>query len=251
MGIALVQFAPNWWFVVIVFVVYMIGQFLEGNVLYPKLVGQSININPVWLMFALFAFGFLFGFVGLLLAVPLSAITATLTRYAISRYKESTLYRGAQRRSPSRKPTESRRSRPRPPPKQRLAHAQNDCQEMTPSGIGGPIALRLRARTVASRGRFHRRRRQPAGAGAYPRLSRTGRHPLTLIEGPAKSGKSHLARIWAERAGAACVPPEALEDWSREGGAAPLVVEDVDGAATTRTRCSICSTSPCEMAARC
>jgi predicted PurR-regulated permease PerM len=96
MGIALVQFGPvgNWWFVVIVFAVYMIGQFLEGNVLYPRLVGQSININPVWLMFALFAFGLLFGFVGLILAVPLSAITATLTRYAIKRYKESALYSG-------------------------------------------------------------------------------------------------------------------------------------------------------------
>jgi predicted PurR-regulated permease PerM len=94
MGIALVQFAPNWWFVAIVFVVYMIGQFLEGNVLYPRLVGQSININPVWLMFALFAFAFLFGFVGLLLAVPLAAITATLTRYAIRRYKDSALYKG-------------------------------------------------------------------------------------------------------------------------------------------------------------
>jgi predicted PurR-regulated permease PerM len=94
MGIALVQFAPDWWFVIIVFVVYMVGQFLEGNVLYPKLVGQSININPVWLMFALFAFLFLFGFVGLMLAVPLAAITAVLTRYAVRRYKESPLYRG-------------------------------------------------------------------------------------------------------------------------------------------------------------
>jgi len=94
MGIALVQFAPNWWMVAVIFAVYMIGQFLEGNVLYPKLVGSSININPVWLMFALFAFSFLFGFVGLLLAVPLAAITATLTRYAVKRYKESALYHG-------------------------------------------------------------------------------------------------------------------------------------------------------------
>lgn len=92
--IALVQFSPNWWFVLIVVMVYMVGQFLEGNVLYPKLVGQSININPVWLMFALFAFGLLFGFVGLILAVPLAAITATLTRYAVKRYKESALYHG-------------------------------------------------------------------------------------------------------------------------------------------------------------
>jgi predicted PurR-regulated permease PerM len=100
MGIALVQFSPNWWFVLIVFLVYMVGQFLEGNVLYPKLVGQSININPVWLMFALFAFAFLFGFVGLLLAVPLAAITATLTRYAIKRYKESALYHGERPQRP-------------------------------------------------------------------------------------------------------------------------------------------------------
>ena len=93
-GISIVQFAPNWWMVVVVLGVYLVGQFLEGNVLYPRLVGQSININPVWLMFALFAFSFLFGFVGLLLAVPLAAITATLTRYAVHRYKGSALYNG-------------------------------------------------------------------------------------------------------------------------------------------------------------
>jgi predicted PurR-regulated permease PerM len=94
LGIALVQFWPNWVMVAIVFAVFMIGQFLEGNVLYPKLVGSSININPVWLMFALFAFALLFGFVGLLLAVPLSAIVAVLVRWAARKYKESPLYLG-------------------------------------------------------------------------------------------------------------------------------------------------------------
>jgi predicted PurR-regulated permease PerM len=97
MGIALVQFSPDWLRIGVVFAVFAIGQFLEGNVLYPKLVGQSININPVWLMFSLFAFAFLFGFVGLLLAVPLAAISAVLTRYAAKRYRESTLYRGSGR----------------------------------------------------------------------------------------------------------------------------------------------------------
>lgn len=53
-------------------------------------------------------------------------------------------------------------------------------------------------------------------------------HPLTLIEGPAKSGKSHLARIWAERTGAAFVTPDDAEELSRRGGAAPLVIEDVE-----------------------
>ncbi|HHY50098.1 MAG TPA: AI-2E family transporter, partial [Alphaproteobacteria bacterium] len=95
MAVAVVQFWPDdWLFIVIVFVVYMVGQFLEGNVLYPKLVGQSININPVWLMFALFAFALLFGFVGLLLAVPLAAIAGVLTRYALRKYQESSLYLG-------------------------------------------------------------------------------------------------------------------------------------------------------------
>jgi predicted PurR-regulated permease PerM len=93
--VSLVQFWPDQWlFVVIVLAIYMVGQFLEANVLYPKLVGQSININPVWLMFALFAFALLFGFVGLLLAVPLAAIAGVLTRYALAKYQASSLYRG-------------------------------------------------------------------------------------------------------------------------------------------------------------
>lgn len=93
-GIALVQFWPEWFRVIIVLVIFGVGQFLEGNVLYPKLVGSSIGINPVWLMFSLFAFALLFGFVGLLLAVPLSAIAAVLTRYAVRKYKASPLYLG-------------------------------------------------------------------------------------------------------------------------------------------------------------
>lgn len=52
--------------------------------------------------------------------------------------------------------------------------------------------------------------------------------PLTLVVGPAKSGKSHLARIWAERAGADMPEVDALEDLAREGGTGPLVIEDVD-----------------------
>jgi predicted PurR-regulated permease PerM len=95
MTVALVQFWPaDWLLALIVLLIYVVGQFLEANILYPKLVGQSININPVWLMFALFAFALLFGFVGLLLAVPLSAITGVLTRYALSKYRGSSLYRG-------------------------------------------------------------------------------------------------------------------------------------------------------------
>ena len=91
-GIAIVQFWPNYWMVGAVCAVFLVWQFIEGNILYPKLVGGSININPVWLMFALLAFGALFGFVGLLLAVPLAAIVAVLIRFGISKYKSSALY---------------------------------------------------------------------------------------------------------------------------------------------------------------
>ncbi|PXA98947.1 AI-2E family transporter [Nostoc sp. 3335mG] len=94
-GIAIVQFWPNWWMVAAVLAIFLGWQFVEGNVLYPKLVGGSININPVWLMFALLAFGALFGFVGLLLAVPLAAIGAVLVRYGIRKYKGSSLYLGS------------------------------------------------------------------------------------------------------------------------------------------------------------
>ena len=101
MTVALVQFWPDQWvFILIVLAVYVVGQFLEGNVLYPKLVGQSININPVWLMFALFAFALLFGFVGLLLAVPLAAISGVLARYALGKYQASALYRGVDAEAP-------------------------------------------------------------------------------------------------------------------------------------------------------
>ena len=62
--------------------IFLVGQFLEGNVLAPKLVGDSVGLHPVWLMFALFAFGYLFGFVGLLLAVPLAA-TIGVSRRAL------------------------------------------------------------------------------------------------------------------------------------------------------------------------
>ena len=58
--------------------VFLIGQVLEGYVLSPKLVGASVGLHPVWLMFALFAFGYLFGFVGLLIAVPLAAAIGVL-----------------------------------------------------------------------------------------------------------------------------------------------------------------------------
>lgn len=91
-GVALVQFWPDWVMVAIVFSIFIVGQFIEGNVLYPKLVGGSIGVHPVWLMFALFAFGLIFGALGVLLAVPMAAIASVLIRYGVRKYRESSLY---------------------------------------------------------------------------------------------------------------------------------------------------------------
>lgn len=94
LGLAIVQFWPEYWMIGLVAVVFFSGQFLEGNVLQPKLVGERVGLHPVWLMFALFAFGLLFGFVGLLIAVPAAASVGVLVRFALSRYLESNLYQG-------------------------------------------------------------------------------------------------------------------------------------------------------------
>ncbi|HEX3939251.1 MAG TPA: AI-2E family transporter [Xanthobacteraceae bacterium] len=93
--VAVAQFFPDWGRIAIVVGVVLFGQFLEGNVLAPKLVGHSVGLHPVWLMFALFAFGYLFGFVGLLLAVPLAAAAGVLIRFALRRYLASPLYTGS------------------------------------------------------------------------------------------------------------------------------------------------------------
>lgn len=93
-GVAIVQFWPDYVWIVAVLAVFFSGQFLEGNILQPKLVGSSVGLHPVWLMFALFAFGALFGFVGLLIAVPAAAAVGVLVRFALSRYLQSDLYYG-------------------------------------------------------------------------------------------------------------------------------------------------------------
>lgn len=94
LGVALVQFWPDYTPIIIVAVIFAAGQFIEGNLLQPKLVGDRVGLHPVWLMFALLAFGSLFGFSGLLIAVPASAAIGVIVRYMIDRYKNSELYYG-------------------------------------------------------------------------------------------------------------------------------------------------------------
>ena len=93
-GLALVQFWGDWVSIAIVAAIFAAGQFFEGNILTPRLVGKSVGLHPVWLLFALSAFGAVFGFVGMLVAVPVAAAMGVFTRFGIAQYQKSLLYRG-------------------------------------------------------------------------------------------------------------------------------------------------------------
>ncbi len=97
-GLALFQFWGEWLSIALVAGIFVVGQVVEGNLLTPKLVGNSVGLHPVWLIFALSVFGALFGFVGMLVAVPVAAALGVLARFAVSRYKDSRLYRGVEDR---------------------------------------------------------------------------------------------------------------------------------------------------------
>ncbi|OXS99622.1 AI-2E family transporter [Notoacmeibacter marinus] len=92
LGVALVQFWPDFLWIAATLAVFFSGQFIEGNILQPKLVGGKVGLHPVWLMFALFAFGALFGFIGLLVAVPAAAAVGVIVRFLLERYRQSHLY---------------------------------------------------------------------------------------------------------------------------------------------------------------
>ena len=95
-GLALFQFWGDWVTIGIVGAIFAVGQMIEGNVLTPKLVGSSVGLHPVWLLLALSVFGSIFGFVGMLVAVPLAAALGVVTRFALGQYKGSLLYRGVE-----------------------------------------------------------------------------------------------------------------------------------------------------------
>lgn len=90
-GVALVQF-DDWVMWLVVAGIFFAGQAVEGNFLTPKLVGSSVGLHAVWVIFALMAGGALFGFTGILLAVPVAAIIGVLIRFFLGRYRQSNLY---------------------------------------------------------------------------------------------------------------------------------------------------------------
>lgn len=93
LSLALAQFS-DWTSVGLVAVVYAVGQALESTLLTPKLVGDRIGLHPVWIIFALLAGGSLFGFIGVLLALPLAAMLGVLIRAFMRSYRASAYYKG-------------------------------------------------------------------------------------------------------------------------------------------------------------
>ena len=91
MGLAFAQF-DAWLPIALVAATFAVGQVVEGNFVTPKLVGDQIGLHPVWMIFALLAGGALFGFMGVLLSIPVAATIGVLMRFGLGRYLASPMY---------------------------------------------------------------------------------------------------------------------------------------------------------------
>ena len=78
----------------IVLAIFVTGQFIEGNFVTPRVIGNRVGLHPAWLIFGMLAGGAILGFVGILLAVPVTAVAGVLIRHALARYLASPLYSG-------------------------------------------------------------------------------------------------------------------------------------------------------------
>ncbi len=112
--VAVVQFWPEVMPILLVVGVFLLGQALDVGFLGPKIVGSKIGLHPVWLIFSLIAFSYLFGFVGVLVAVPVAAAVGVLVRYGLRAYLDSSVYvgkagvaEGALSAQPNRAPNET------------------------------------------------------------------------------------------------------------------------------------------------
>jgi len=93
-AVAVSQFWPDYTRIGLVCGIFVLGQLIEGNVLTPKIVGDKVRLHPVWMLFALIASGYLFGFTGLLISVPMAAAIGVLVRFAVRKYYGSPMYEG-------------------------------------------------------------------------------------------------------------------------------------------------------------
>jgi predicted PurR-regulated permease PerM len=101
MGLTLAQFGLSLWPLLLAALVLVAGMAIDTAFLSPRLVGERVGLHPVWLIFALFAFSYLFGFVGTLIAVPLAAAAVILVRHGMALYMQSDVYLGQGPRGPA------------------------------------------------------------------------------------------------------------------------------------------------------
>jgi predicted PurR-regulated permease PerM len=92
---AVVQYWPEWQPIMYVLGIFLFGQMVDTNFLTPKIIGDKIKLHPVWLIFALIVSGYLFGLLGMLIAIPLAAAIGVLIRFGLERYLVSELYIGS------------------------------------------------------------------------------------------------------------------------------------------------------------
>ncbi|MCB2188765.1 MAG: AI-2E family transporter [Deltaproteobacteria bacterium] len=100
LGVALYQFWPEWTMPLVALAIFLAGQMLADYVLTPKFVGDKVGLHPLWVIFGLFAGGSLFGFVGMLVAVPVSGVVGVLARFAVERYRASSYFLGREATPP-------------------------------------------------------------------------------------------------------------------------------------------------------
>lgn len=105
MTVATIHFWNDPFWIGAVAAIFAFGQFVEGNYLQPRIIGGHVGLHPVWLMIALSVFGTLFGFVGLIVAVPLAAMVGVVARFMAARYKESAVFTGREVPPPPQQPT--------------------------------------------------------------------------------------------------------------------------------------------------
>ena len=164
-GLALFQFWGDWLSIALVAGIFVIGQVVEGNFLTPKLVGHSVGLHPVWLIFALSVFGALFGFVGMLVAVPLAAAFGVLARFATEQYRHSRLYRG--------------------------------CRTVILNDLAA-TELRPALAPCPRPGRFLRVAGERASRRSDRIVAKLAFEGKLILAGPPGAGKTHLAHVWAE-----------------------------------------------------
>lgn len=103
-SVALLQFWPSWDSIPFIAGIFIIGQLVDDNLLTPRLVGARVNLDPLSVMFAIAAFGYLFGFVGLLIAVPLAATIGVIVRFILAQGVEASFDRAPERNAVASNP---------------------------------------------------------------------------------------------------------------------------------------------------